>query len=241
MNAPVIIDGIVALILLGFLAWGARRGLVRTAASLLIAAAALIGAGIAANALTPAAARVLQPVIERQVEKRVDEALNAVRPEKPHLKDDGALPPSPESEDGGQSPEELLALLDIDSDAASAIAERAEGLVRDEGVDLLTAVIRSVANSILHAILFCLSFVLLLIALKLLAGALDLAAKLPGLHALNALGGGAVGLVQGALALFLAVWVLRQFGVSFEAAADQTVLLRFFATHTPLGALSALR
>ncbi len=240
MNAPVIIDLFVALVLLGFLVWGARRGLVRTAASLLIAAAALIGAGIAANTLTPAAGRVLQPVIERQVEKRVDEALSTVRPEKPQLKDDGAVS-SPEGGDGGQSLEELLSLLDIDSDPASAIAERAEALVREEGVDLLTAVVRSVANSILHAILFCLSFVLLLIALKLLAGALDLAAKLPGLHALNALGGGAVGLVQGALALFLAVWVLRQFGVSFEAAADQTVLLRFFAAHTPLSALSALR
>lgn len=238
MNAPVIIDMIVVLILLGFLAWGARRGLVRTAASLLILAAALIGAGIVANTLTPVAGRVLQPVIERQVEKRVDEALNAVRPEKPHLKDDGALPSS--SEGGEASLEELLSLLGIDADPASAITERAEALVRDEGVDLLTAVIRSVANSILHAALFCLSFVLLLIALKLLAGVLDLAAKLPGLHTLNALGGGAVGLVQGALALFLAVWVLRRFGVSFEAAADQTVLLRFFATHTPLSALSAL-
>lgn len=239
MNSPVIIDMIAALVLLGFLVWGARRGLVRTAASLLIAAAALIGAGIAANALTPAASRVLQPVIERQVEKRVDDALNAVRPEKPHLRDDGAAPSS--SEDGEKSLEELLSLLGIDTGPTSSIAARAEDLIRDEGVDLLTAVVRSVANSILHAILFCLSFVLLLIALKLLAGALDLAAKLPGLHTLNALGGGAVGLVQGALALFLAVWVLRQFGVSFDAVEDQTVLLRFFATHTPLSALSALR
>ena len=41
-----------------------------------------------------------------------------------------------------------------------------------------------------------------------------------------------------ALALFLAVWALRRFGVSFETeSVSATHLLRFFTTHTPLSAL----
>ena len=68
--------------------------------------------------------------------------------------------------------------------------------------------------------------------------ALDLVTRLPGIHGLNALGGAAIGLAVGALLLFLAVWLLRRFGVSFETdTVSATHILRFFTTHTPLSAL----
>ena len=58
----------------------------------------------------------------------------------------------------------------------------------------------------------------------------------------NALGGAVIGLSEGALVLFLAIWVLRRFGVSFETdTVSATHILRFFATHTPLSALSFLQ
>ena len=51
-----------------------------------------------------------------------------------------------------------------------------------------------------------------------------------------------IGLIEGALVLFLAIWVLRRFGVSFETdTVSATHILRFFATHTPLSALSLLQ
>ena len=66
--------------------------------------------------------------------------------------------------------------------------------------------------------------------------------QLPGLHLVNSLGGAAIGLVEGALVLFLVIWVLRRFGVSFETdTVSATHILRFFATHTPLSALSLLQ
>ena len=104
--------------------------------------------------------------------------------------------------------------------------------------DELSAVVESVAETILYAALFLVSFVVLMILLKLLTHALDLVLKLPGLHLLNALGGALVGFVEGALLLFLAVWLLRRFGVSFETeTVSATHILRFFTTHTPLSAL----
>lgn len=46
----------------------------------------------------------------------------------------------------------------------------------------------------------------------------------------------------GALVLFLAVWVLRRLGMSFETGpAAQTILFQFFTTHTPLDVLSLLQ
>ena len=63
-----------------------------------------------------------------------------------------------------------------------------------------------------------------------------------GLHGLNALGGGLIGLIEGALLLFLAVWVLRRLGVSFETETlAEAHILRIFTTNTPLSVLSFLQ
>ena len=44
-----------------------------------------------------------------------------------------------------------------------------------------------------------------------------------------------------ALVLFLAVWILRRLGMSFETGAFAgTHLLKFFTANTPLGVLSFL-
>ena len=50
-----------------------------------------------------------------------------------------------------------------------------------------------------------------------------------------------MGLVEGALVLFLAIWVLRRLGVSFDTeTVVQTHILQFFTTNTPLSVLSFL-
>lgn len=224
METAVIIDVIVAAVLLAFLIVGIRRGLFRSVAGLVVVLTALVGANLAANTLTPMAAGVIQPTIEKRVEEKLEAAL------------DEKLP-SEQTEDSSIG--ELLALLGMDDDPARDILESAKTKVADSGASVITAVAMSVAESTLHVALFLLVFAALLIALKLLVRLVDLTLKLPVLSTANALGGGAVGLVEGALALFLAVWVLRRFGVSFDTgAAADTVLLRFFTTNTPLGVLS---
>ena len=71
---------------------------------------------------------------------------------------------------------------------------------------------------------------------------MDLVLQLPGLHLLNSLGGAAVGLVEGALLLFLVVWVLRRMGVSFETEALASAhILQIFTSNTPLSVLTFLR
>ena len=53
------------------------------------------------------------------------------------------------------------------------------------------------------------------------------------LSTVNAWGGGAVGLVKGALIVFIAVWLLRDSHIPQEAV-EQTRLLKFFCTVSPL-------
>ncbi len=229
MTTPVIIDVIVAAILVAAAVWGAHRGLFRSLAGLAVVVVALVGAAVIANALAAPAARLVTPLIRDHIETRVDEAM-AQQSQEVQM---------PEADvEGDFSIDSLLALMGLDADVRADLAGQAQEKIQDTGVSLAMAVVESVAESILYAALFLLSFVALTILLKLLIRALDLVLQLPGLHLANSLGGAAIGLIEGALALFLAVWVLRRFGVSFETeSVSATHLLRFFTTHTPLSAL----
>ena len=234
MTTTVIIDVIAAAVLIAAAAWGAHRGLFRSLAGLAVVIVALVGAAVIANALAAPAARLVTPLIREGIETRVDEAMAQ--------QSQGVQMPEADVDEGFEIAD-LLALMGLDEDVVrDSLAQQTEEKIQDTGVSLAMAVVESVAESILYAALFLLSFVVLTIALKLLIRALDLVLQLPGLHLVNSLGGGLIGLAEGALALFLAIWVLRRFGVSFETdTVSATHILKFFATHTPLSALSLLQ
>ena len=233
MTTPVIIDVIAAAVLIAAAAWGAHRGLFRSLAGLAVVIVALVGAAVIANALAAPAARLVTPLIREGIETRVDEAMAQ--------QSQGVQMPEADVDEGFEIAD-LLALMGLDEDVRDSLARQTEEKIQDTGVSLAMAVVESVAESILYAALFLISFVGLTIALKLLIRALDLVLQLPGLHLVNSLGGGLIGLAEGALALFLAIWVLRRFGVSFETdTVSATHILKFFATHTPLSALSLLQ
>ena len=233
MTTPVIIDVIAAAILIASAAWGAHRGLLRALAGLAVVIAALVGAAIIANTLAAPAAHLVTPLIQEHIETRGDAAM--AQQSQDVLMAEVVV-------DQDFDIEDLLALMGLDVDVRSSLVQQTEEKIRDTGVSLAMAVVESVAQSILYAALFVLSFAVLTIALKLLVRALDLVLQLPGLHLVNSLGGGIIGLIEGALALFLAIWVLRRFGVSFETdTVSATHILKFFAAHTPLSALSLLQ
>lgn len=236
MTAPVIIDVIVVAILAAFTIFGLKRGLFRALAGLVIVVAALVGAGMIANAAAGPAARLIAPMIERHIEIKVDDALT-VQASRPGW---GQMPE--EDLDRGFQIEDLLAIMGLDKEMTRSLSEKALDIVRETGASVAAAVVESLAHSVIYGLLFLLSFLALTVVLNLAAHALDLVLKLPGLHGLNALGGGAVGFLEGALLLFLAVWAARRLGVSFETQTlDATHVFRFFATHTPLSALSFLQ
>lgn len=223
MTTPVIIDAIAVAVLALFGILGAWKGLLRTLAGLLIVVLSLAGAGIIASALSAPAAKLIAPAIEKRIEARLDEAIREKRP------------------DAGREETlaELLDLLGVDQTRRETLTDRAEKSVRDTGASLAAALVESLAQSVLYGVLYMLSFLLLSVALHLLVRMLDAVLKLPGLHGLNALGGGLVGLAEGALLLFLAVWVLRLVGVSFDAEEGSRIF-RFFTVYTPLDALKFL-
>lgn len=245
-TTAIILDVLTAAALIAFTVMGAHRGFFRTVAGLLAVILALVGAQLFTNWAAPHVSGVLQPAIERRVEKKVDAALggdsSAITPQEPQI---GASRPDSETQDQKEAEESeiqrLLRAIGVDEQLFQRLGESAREKVRDTGVTVATAVVQSVAESVIRALLFLLSFAVFLLLLKLLAKVLDLALKLPVLRSMNGLAGAAVGLVEGALAVFLAVWLLRRFGVSFETpTVEGTYLLSFFAKHTPLSALASV-
>ena len=229
MTTAVIIDAIVVVVLLAFAIWGARQGLVRALAGLVMVIVALVGAGMIAATFSGPAARLAAPVIQKHITSRVEEAM--------------AVQTDSTPEEVGEEPrvEDLLVLLGLDEDVRGSLAEQAEEQIRDAGASIVSAVVESMVGSVAYGVLFILSFLALLLMLHVLVGAMALVMKLPLLHGLNTLGGGALGLIEGTLVLFLAVWAARRLGISFETEAlAEAHILRIFTTNTPLSLLSFL-
>ena len=244
-TTAIILDVLTAAALIAFTVMGAHRGFFRTVAGLLAVILALVGAQLFTNWAAPHVSGVLQPAIERRVEKKVDAALggDTITPQEPQI---GASRPDSGTQDQKEAEEEseiqrLLRAIGVDEQLFQRLGESAREKVRDTGVTVATAVVQSVAETAIRALLFLLSFVVFLLLLKLLAKVLDLALKLPVLRGMNGLAGAGVGLVEGILAIFLAIWLLRRLGVSFETpTVEGTYLLSFFSQHTPLSALASV-
>ena len=237
MTTAVIMDAIVVIILVVAVCYGAKRGLLESLAGLIIVVMALVGAGIAAGTFTEPVAGFVTPLVEERVAERVEAALEE---QAGAFAGEWSLEELPDLEELPIA--EVLALMGLDEEVRASLAERAQNMIRDTGATVVSAVVESLVRSFVYGVLFLLAFLAILLLLKVLVGAMGLVLKLPGLRLLNALGGAVIGLAEGALLLFLAVWLCRKLGVSFETEAlAEAHILRIFTTNTPLSLLSFLQ
>lgn len=89
-----------------------------------------------------------------------------------------------------------------------ALQDQAAQAAQDWKTATLTQAAAFLAGAAAKAILFLAGFFVVLLLWNLLCHALNLVAKLPGLHALNKFFGGVFGLAKGIVLLMLARWVL---------------------------------
>lgn len=211
-----IYDAIILAVLILFAWLGWRKGLLLSLCGLAVAVLAFFGAGFLADtldtpiveAITPKLETVLvDELVERFGDLGLDAAVDALR------------------EEGG--------LLSWQADAAEELLASAGQM---ESVrQLFSQAAEVLATTIVYRLLFALSFVLLFILLTLLLRALDVVAKLPGLHFFNGLGGGLLGLCKGAVILFVAVFCLQIFSkLITPEAVENTYLLKFFVRFDPI-------
>ena len=240
-TTALIFDLAIIVILLIFAIHGAARGLLLSLCGLVAVVVAFVGAGFVADLLAPRVADYLEPKFSAAIEERLEAQIAGALP------DPNAPLPSGEGQAGDVPLTDILnALRDMGlyQSAVDAVNDAVEKGMTDVAADAAAAVAASIAGTVAYMILFVVTFVVVLVLWTILSHALDLVARLPGLHALNKTGGALLGLLKGCAILFLCAWVLRYLGhVIPEETVSETRLLKFFLTTNPvalvLGALSA--
>lgn len=224
----IIYDVIIAAVLLFFLWRGYVKGFVLTLCSLLAVFVALIGASFLSNALAEPAAKAVEPVIERRIQESLTEAIRSTE----FIAVDGGVAETPE-EIPLNTVIEHLKESKLYQGFADAFQKAVDSGVAEVTANAAKALAHFVAVQIARMVIFAVAFIAVLIAWFFISHALDLVAKLPVLSTVNQWAGGAVGLVKGALVVFIAVWLLQGSYIPPEAV-KQTWLLRFFAAASPL-------
>ena len=218
----IFVDIFMAACLLLALVLGVRQGFLQSLARAAIIIVALLGAAWLAEHLADPAAKWLEPMLTEKIQQQMDGQAAAA--------DDPSLAAAG-----------LLETFGFSGEALDKLVESATEKAQEVGQTLLSAVVSTVLRSVAYAVVYLVSFLLLLLLLRLLLAPLHLFTKLPVVHGINAVMGGALGLVKGALLLFFAVWLLRRLQIWITPELiSQTYILRFFAEHSPMELITSL-
>lgn len=216
-NIAIFVDLIIAALLLLALIQGARQGFVQALTRIAVVIAALLLAGWIAGKLAEPAARWLEPMLTEKLEQR--------------------LTAQGQTEDAGA----MLAAFGYQGETLEQVLDNVLEKAQQAGETLLSAVVSAAIRSAAYAVVYVVSFLLLLILLRLALTPLHLFTKLPVVHGVNAVLGGVLGLVKGALLLFLVVWALQKWQLFITPDMVQhSLLLKFFATNSPMDLIAKL-
>ncbi len=204
---------IVGVLLLG-LGIGAKQGFLQTLGGVAAMIVSFVGAGIAAGAFSGTVAKWIRPILEKKIAGK------------------GIT---------GGSVADMVEQAGFFGDTAQRITDSIGALVKETKATMVAAVTDGIAQSVAYALVYLAAFVVLMLLCRLLLRMLKLAGKLPGLHALNLIGGGALGLAVAVLLVFLAVWVLQRLQlVITEDMVQQSALLQFFVGRSPMDWFTSL-
>lgn len=215
--------GILALCILG----GYRKGLILGISGILALVVAFYGANLIAETFSSEFSSMIEPMISSAVGGAVDESREE-------------LPPD---ESGGEQEVyqvsynslKKLGVLEI---TAKKLAEDLKGELREAGNTLKAAIVHKLSDTIAYVALLIIVFVLIIIIFKLLANALNLAFKLPGLNLINGIGGAVLGFAKGILLLFIVSWAAGFLGFIIpETVVSKTVVLKWLMSNNPISAL----
>lgn len=229
---PILYDLVILAVLAFFLWRGWHKGLILSLCGLVVVILSLVGANFIADTAAPPVAKALQPKLAEVIEENVNSYIAS------HYDD---LVPSDTPNAITVNPWDALREMGgIYAWCADSVEDAINQLDRRlDFSEMLSIAANRVAERLAHRILFAVAFVVLFVLLTLLLHALDLVAKLPGLHFCNGLGGGLIGLVKGVLVLFVVVTVL---GISSRSlfspdVVEKTYLCKFLVEFNPVLAL----
>ena len=220
-NIAIFVDLIIAALLVLALIQDARQGFVQALTRIVVVITALLLAGWIAGKLAEPAARWLEPMLTEKLEQR--------------------LTAQGQTEDAGA----MLAAFGYQGEALEQVLDNVMEKAQQAGETLLSAVVSTAIKSAAYAVVYVVSFLLLLILLRLALTPLHLFTKLPVVHGVNAVLGGALDrpypAENGALLLFLVVWALQKWQLFITPEmVEKSFLLKFFAANSPMDLIAKL-
>lgn len=199
--AYLVTDGLTLAVLLLFALVDAHRGFILSLYGLLAVLVAFVGASFAARTLSPMVADALEPGFASVTEKQLNVSIQQQVAEEGSATlflDDTPL-------DGVLN---TLWEMGFYETLINTVDKAVRNGMTSVTVSAAAAVAAAITQSVAYLILFLLGFTPILITWRLISHALDLVARLPGLHFLNKTCGALFGLVQACVLLFVAAWLL---------------------------------
>ena len=218
MQNIAIIDFVLAAVLVGFVVFGAARGLYRSLAGLLVLVLAIAGAGWLTETCAAGVEDVLRPPLTRRMESIVSDAMGE---ETAKIEDIADTEPI-------LAVEQFLRRFGWEGDLGETVRESAENALTDVEKALASALVESVLPVVVAAVLKAVFFVVLFVGLRLLSRLLQpLIEHLPVIRQFNRLLGGAAGFLQGVVAIFVAFWLVERLGLAGDLLAKSYLLSLF--------------
>lgn len=237
MDNALIIDLVLAAALIVFAVIGAYKGLIRSLMALVSVVLALAGAALLTAMFVEPVTDLVYPKVEERILEQFERDIpsDALAAEDGDLSAGGLLPA--DLADALDSALDTLKRFGVSDDAIDGVTKS----VTDSAVSAAERAAYLLVKTVVQAALFLAFFLLVMLLLKLLTRALDGICSLPVLRQLNALGGAALSLVEGALLIFLLVYLAPRLGVTwFGDHETGTRLLAWFLHNTPYSILASL-
>ncbi|MEI3140171.1 MAG: CvpA family protein [Lawsonibacter sp.] len=199
----------------------ARAWFILTLCGFLAVFVALTGATVVSNTLAGPVSQAIRPAVEHQIQTAFQHKADV---------EDGPVRHRQQPECRQTPPWRRRWTILKDSKFYQGFVEGFPRPLNDGIVAATTNAARAisdyVARQIAKTVLSAVAFVLILVLWFILSQALDLAFKLPVLSTLNRWSGGALGLFEGVLLVFIACWLLLKGGVLPEEVVENSHLLK---------------
>ena len=207
---------------------GIRKGLILSAAGVLIVFISIWGGGLLAERFQEPVTQMLLPVISWVTDDATDEAARGMG-----RVSDIKAPAEVETVARG-----AFAGLGISEKEIDRLTEGVLSAMKETGASLRAGISHVFLSKVAYALLYLFGYALFCILLTLLANFIAALFKLPGLHLLDKVGGGALGFVYGVIFLFAVAFVLRFTGIAVsQEVIGKSLLGNFFVNANPLSGM----
>jgi uncharacterized membrane protein required for colicin V production len=218
---------------LGFCVWqGYRKGLIITAAGILIIFAAAFLAGRVASAYAEPVSERLHPIMSWVADDAIGEATRGR----------GRVNEMTSPAEIKEVAERTFSSMGLPTREINAMVDKVLRSLTGTGQTVRESIEVTALYVVAYALIALFAFIIFMVGLTLLLHFVAAVFKLPVLNIIDKVGGSAAGLLYGILILCAAGWAMRYLGIiSSSGLVENTTILRFFVNNNMLAGLLSLR